>query len=29
MYAYSDCLLRLYDQIRKSPDILAAILELK
>ena len=29
MYAYSDCLLRLYDQIRKSPDILAAILALK
>lgn len=29
MYAYSDCLLRLYDQIRKSPEILAAILALK
>ncbi len=28
MYAYSDCMLRLYDHIRKYPDILAAVIEL-
>jgi hypothetical protein len=28
MYAYSDCMLRLYDRLRKAPDILAALLEL-
>ena len=28
MYAYSDCMLRLYDQIRKTPDVLAALIEL-
>ena len=28
MYAYSDCMLRLYDHIRKFPAILAAIIEL-
>lgn len=27
-YAYGHCLLRLYDQLRKSPEILAAILDL-
>ena len=29
MYAYSDCMLRLYDQIRKTPDVLAALIELR
>ena len=29
MYAYSNCLLRLYDRIRRYPDVLAAIIELK
>lgn len=28
MYAYSDCMLRLYDQIRRTPDIFAALIEL-
>ena len=28
MYAYSDCMLRLYDQIRKTPDILTALISL-
>lgn len=28
MYAYSDCMLRLYDQIRKYPDILTALIHL-
>ena len=28
MYAYSDCMLRLYDQIRKTPDVLAALISL-
>ena len=28
MYAYSDCLLRLYEHIRKHPDVLAAIIAL-
>ena len=28
MYAYSDCMLRLYDQLRKYPDVLAALIEL-
>jgi hypothetical protein len=28
MYAYSNCMLRLYDHIRKFPDILAALIEL-
>ncbi len=28
MYAYSDCMLRLYDQLRKQPAILAALLRL-
>ena len=26
MYAYSDCLLRLYEHIRKHPDVLAALI---
>ena len=29
MYAYSDCMLRLYDQIRKTPGIFAALIELR
>ncbi len=29
MYAYSDCMLRLYDQIRKTPDILSALIALR
>ena len=29
MYAYSDCMLRLYDHIRKFPHLLAAIIELR
>lgn len=29
MYAYSDCMLRLYSQIRKFPDILVALIELR
>ena len=29
MYAYSDCMLRLYAHVRKSPDILVAIIELR
>lgn len=29
MYAYSDCMLRLYDQLRKAPDILTAIICLR
>ncbi|MDY0146278.1 MAG: hypothetical protein RBS84_09875 [Kiritimatiellia bacterium] len=29
IYAYSDCMLRLYDQLRKHPAVLTAILELK
>ncbi len=28
MFAYSDCMLRLYDQIRKAPKVLGAILDL-
>lgn len=28
MYAYSDCMLRLYDQLRKYPDVLAALIQL-
>ena len=28
MYAYSNCLLRLYEHIRKYPDVLAAIIAL-
>ncbi len=28
MYAYSDCMLRLYEQIRKTPDILSALISL-
>ncbi len=28
MFAYSDCMLRLYGQVRKTPKVLAAILEL-
>lgn len=28
MYAYSNCMLRLYDQVRRFPGILAAIIEL-
>jgi len=28
MFAYSDCMLRLYDQIRKAPQVLGAILDL-
>ena len=28
MYAYSDCMLRLYDQLRKTPEVLAALIEL-
>jgi len=29
MYAYSDCMLRLYEHIRKHPDLFAALLALK
>ncbi|HAL92264.1 MAG TPA: hypothetical protein DCM68_04480 [Verrucomicrobia bacterium] len=29
MYAYSDCMLRLYSNLRKFPDILVALIELK
>ena len=29
MYAYSDCLLRLYEHIRKKPDVFAAIIALE
>ena len=29
MYAYSDCLLRLYDQIRKHPGVLTALIQLR
>ncbi len=29
MYAYSDCMLRLYDHLRKHPVILATLIELK
>ena len=29
MYAYSDCMLRLYDQLRKHPAVLTAILKLQ
>ena len=29
MYAYSDCLLRLYATVRKTPDVLSAIIALK
>jgi hypothetical protein len=28
MYAYSDCMLRLYDQLRRNPAILTALIEL-
>jgi hypothetical protein len=28
MYAYSDCMLRLYAHIRKFPDILTALIEI-
>ncbi len=29
MYAYSNCMLRLYDTVRKTPDVLAALVGLK
>ena len=29
MYAYSDCMLRLYDQLRKFPAVLTALIELQ
>ena len=29
MYAYSNCMLRLYDHVRKTPDVLSALIELK
>lgn len=29
MFAYSNCMLRLYDQLRKSPGILSAIIDLR
>ena len=28
MYAYSDCMLRLYDRIRQYPEVLAALIQL-
>ena len=28
MFAYSDCMLRLYDQLRKYPDVLSSLIEL-